>query len=170
MLRKAVITALSILLLTGIISTIHAEEELFDTKTATVHLEKGLEYLKAKKFDSAISEFEESALIYPDAEAFYYLGYAYYMKGKNQDGEYREKAMENFEKAYEINPGFTPTKFKPVEPVPAVTEPKQETAKEQPQQPSETQPATTNQPQGQTGEQTPPSPPPATQPAEQPPH
>lgn len=154
MLRNAVIVVLSTLLLTGIISTSHAEEELFDTKTATVHLEKGLEYLKAKKLDAAISEFEESALIYPDAEAFYYLGYAYYMKGKNQDGENREKAIENFEKAYEINPGFTPTKYKPAEPVPAVTEPKQETAKEQPQ--------------GQTSEQTPPSPPPATQPAEQP--
>ena len=138
MLKNLLLVILSTIISTGIIATVHAEEELFDTKTASVHLEKGLEYLKAKKFDAAINELEEAASIHPDAEAFYYLGYAYFMKGKNQDGESRKKSMESFEKAYELDPGFTPTKLKPAEPMPAKAEPKQEEALPQPQQSAET--------------------------------
>jgi outer membrane protein assembly factor BamB len=85
-------------------------EELFDTKAATQHTEKGIAHLKAKNYDAAAKEFEESSAISPDAEAFYYLGYAYYMKGKiSNDGESRKKSMENFDKAYELNPNFTPS-------------------------------------------------------------
>jgi len=91
-------------------------EELFDTKAATQHTEKGIAHLKAKNYDAAAKEFEESSAIYPDAEAFYYLGYAHYMKGKiSNDGESRKKSMENFDRAYELNPNFTPTRFKPEE-------------------------------------------------------
>jgi tetratricopeptide (TPR) repeat protein len=106
----------------------NAEEELFDTKTAEKHIEQGIAHLKAHKYDAAIAEFEESTTVLPDAESFYYLGYAYYMKGRTQDGESRKKSMENFEKAYELDPNFTPTRFKPAEPVPAEVPAKQDTA------------------------------------------
>jgi tetratricopeptide (TPR) repeat protein len=115
-----------IVFLTAIITAIqmvsYAADELFDTKTATEHLEKGIEHLKAKQYDAAIGEFEESASVNPGAEAFYYLGYAYYMKGRKGDEESRKKSMENFEQAYEIDPNFTPTRFKTEEPLPPRTE------------------------------------------------
>ncbi len=106
----------------------YAEEELFDTKTAEKHIEQGIAYLKANNYDAAINEFEESTAVLPDAESFYYLGYAYYMKGRKQDGESRKKSMENFEKAYELDPNFTPTRFKPAEPAPAGVPAKKDTA------------------------------------------
>lgn len=91
---------------------ISAEEELFDTKTATEHLEKGLSYLKARNYRSAVTELEESITYAPDAEAYYYLGYAYYLVGRSGDAESRKKSMECFDKAYELNPGFTPTRYR----------------------------------------------------------
>lgn len=96
-----------------------AAEDLFDTKTAAALVEKGIAQLKAGHYDAAIKEFEESSDINPDAEAFYYLGYAYYMKAKQGDKESRQKSMESFDKAYELDPHFTPTKFKPAEPAQA---------------------------------------------------
>jgi len=99
--------------------TAPAAEELFDTKAAADHIEKGIDYLKAKNYDAAITEFEESASISPEAEAYYYLGYAHYMKGRTQDGENRKKSLENFNNAYEIDPNFTPSRYKPSEPVPS---------------------------------------------------
>jgi tetratricopeptide (TPR) repeat protein len=126
----------------------HSAEELFDTKTATLHIEKGITHLKAKNYDAAIKEFEESSVINPDAEAFYYLGYAYYMKGKiSNDSGSRKKAVENFDKAYELNPNFTPTRFKPEETV--KPNPKKE-KKEQPQ--TESQPEIPEAPADQTTE------------------
>jgi len=107
----------------------HAAEELFDTKASADHIEKGIAHLKAKDYDAAISEFEESASIAPEAEAYYYLGYAYYMKSRTQDGENRKKSLEYFNNAYEINPNFTPSRFKPAEPVtPAEQQPQETTA------------------------------------------
>ena len=91
-------------------------EELFDTMTAAKHMEQGFSYLKAKNFDAAIKEFEESAEISPEAEPYYYLGYAYYLKSRKDNGQGRQKSLENFEKAYEIDPNFSPTRFKPSEP------------------------------------------------------
>jgi tetratricopeptide (TPR) repeat protein len=96
-------------------------EEVFDTATASRHLEQGISHLKAKDFDAAITEFDESAAISPEAEAYYYLGYAYYMKSRKSDGEDRKKALENFDRAYEIDPNFSPTRFKPSEPAPQQT-------------------------------------------------
>jgi len=96
-------------------------DEVFDTATASKHLEKGISYLKAKDFDAAITEFDESASISPEADAFYYLGYAYYMKSRKGDGENHKKALENFDQAYEIDPNFSPTRFKPSEPAPQQT-------------------------------------------------
>jgi len=96
-------------------------EEVFDTATASKHLEQGISHLKAKDFDAAITEFDESASISPEAEAYYYLGYAYYMKGRTGDGGSRQKALENFDAAYELDPDFSPTRLKPSEPAPQQT-------------------------------------------------
>jgi tetratricopeptide (TPR) repeat protein len=85
-------------------------DELFDTATMSKHMEQGISCLKAKDFDAAIKEFDESAAIAPEAEAYYYLGYAYYMKSRKVDGESRKMSMENFKKAYEIDPNFSPTR------------------------------------------------------------
>jgi len=97
------------------------EDGLFDTATASKHLEQGISCLKAKDFDAAIREFDESAAIAPEAEAYYYLGYAYYMKSRKVDGESRKLSLDNFGKAYEIDPNFSPTRFKPSEPAPQLT-------------------------------------------------
>jgi tetratricopeptide (TPR) repeat protein len=115
--RKTISFLLVAALCIGFGAPAYSAEELFDTKTAALHTEKGVEYLGTKKFDAAIKEFEESAATAPDADAYYYLGYAYYMKGKTGgDGESRKKARENFDKAYELNPNFTPSKLKLGEP------------------------------------------------------
>lgn len=108
----------AILIETQIVS--YAADELFDAKTAAEHMAKGIAHLKAKQYDAAIDELSESASVYPEAEAFYYLGYAYYMKGRKGDGESRKNAMENFEQAYELDPNFTPTKYQPEEPLPSI--------------------------------------------------
>ncbi len=118
----------------------YGEEELFDTKAAAEHIEKGISQLKAKNLDAAIAEFEESASISPEAEAYYYLGYAYYLKGRNGDGESRKLSYENFEKAYEIDPSFSPTRYKPPEPAP------EREMRQQPEQESNQSPAITEQP------------------------
>ena len=94
-----------------------AEQELFDTKAAAAHIEKGIHLLKSKKTDAAIQEFEEAVAAAPEAEAYYLLGYAYYVKSKSGDEDARQKSIENFETAYQINPNFTPNKFKPAEPI-----------------------------------------------------
>ncbi len=135
----------------------HTAEELFDTKAATQHTEKGIAHLKAKNYDAAAKEFEESSAISPDAEAFYYLGYAYYMKGKiSNDSESRKKAMENFDKAYELNPNFTPTRFRPEETAAVKPKPKEEKKAEAETQPQpETPKAPANQTQEPASEQSP---------------
>jgi tetratricopeptide (TPR) repeat protein len=98
-------------------ATAVAEEELFDTKAAAAHIEKGIHLLKAKKTDAAIQEFEEAVAAAPEAEAYYLLGYAYYLKSKTGDDDARQKSIENFDMAYQINPNFSPNKFKPAEPI-----------------------------------------------------
>lgn len=97
-----------------------AEEELFDTKAAAASIEKGLSLMKAKKYDAAIAVFEEAAATSPDVEveAYYYAGYAYYMKGKSGDEESRQKSIDYFDTVYELDPNFSPNKFKPAEPLP----------------------------------------------------
>lgn len=88
-----------------------AQEELFDTKAAAEALEKGVHLLGARNYDAAIEAFEEAVGTAPNAESLYLLGYAYYMKGKSGDEESRQRAMENFRQAYEMNPNFSPNKF-----------------------------------------------------------
>jgi tetratricopeptide (TPR) repeat protein len=86
-----------------------AEEDLFDTAAAAAHIEKGIAALKNKDYDSAIIELEAAVSIDPEAESYYYLGYAYYMKGRTKDGDSRKKSLEAFERVYELDPGFTPS-------------------------------------------------------------
>jgi tetratricopeptide (TPR) repeat protein len=93
-------------------------DELFDNATASKLMEQGISFLKANNFDAAIQEFDELTSVAPEAEAYYYLGYAYYMKSRKVDGDSRRLSMENFEKAYEIDPNFSPTRYKPLEPAP----------------------------------------------------
>jgi tetratricopeptide (TPR) repeat protein len=97
----------------------HAADELFDTAGATELTNKGVSELMRGHYNEAIEALEESVGIDPQAPTFYYLGYAYYMKGKKGDEESRTKAMENFDKAYELDPGFTPIKIKTDEPAAA---------------------------------------------------
>lgn len=93
-----------------------AADALFDTTAATELMNKGVADLMVGRYDAAIDALEESVGIDPRAPAFYYLGYAYYMKSKKNDGENRTKAMESFDRAYELDPGFTPIKIKTDEP------------------------------------------------------
>jgi len=101
------------------------EEPLFDTKAAAASLEKGLGLVNAKKYDEAVQAFEEAAATNPDveAEAYYYAGYAYYLKSKSGDEDSRQKSIEYFNQAYEIDPNFSPNKFKPSEPMPGTAAP-----------------------------------------------
>jgi tetratricopeptide (TPR) repeat protein len=125
----------------------YAEEDLFDTKAAAAHVEKGIDHLKEKKYDAAIKELEEAVTINPEAEAYYYLGYAYYMKGRKGDAESRKRSVECFEKAYELNPGFTPSRFKPAEAGEVKQRPKSTETEQAPV------PATPSQPAGPASEQ-----------------
>jgi tetratricopeptide (TPR) repeat protein len=97
-----------------------AEEELFDTKGAAAGIEKGLSLIKQKKYDAAVEVFEDAAATSPEmeAEALYYAGYACYLKGRAGDEDSRQRSVEFFDRAYEINPNFSPNKFKPTEPLP----------------------------------------------------
>jgi len=97
----------------------HTADELFDTEGAAALTNKGVSDLMLGHYNAAIEALEESVGIDPQAPAFYYLGYAYYMKSKKGDGENRTKAMENFDKAYELDPNFTPIKIKTDEPAAA---------------------------------------------------
>ena len=123
-------------------------EELFDTAAAAKHMEQGFAHLNAKNFDAAIGEFEQAAEISSEAEPYYFLGYVYYLKGRKDNGQSRQKSLENFEKAYEIDPGFSPARYKPAEPVEttpqAISKPS-ETAEPAPQQ-AEPNPPAADQP------------------------
>jgi tetratricopeptide (TPR) repeat protein len=126
-----------------------AAEELFDTKAAAQHKEKGVALLQQKNYRAAVKEFEEASTIEPDAEAFYYLGYAYYMDAKTTDNEQSRKlSMENFQKAYDIDPNYTPTKLGAVEtPPPASKKPA----------PQKTEEGTTGEPAEAPSDQTAPA-------------
>jgi tetratricopeptide (TPR) repeat protein len=141
---------LLIVVLTIMLSMVAApafpEDELFDTAASSKHMEQGISFLKAKDFDAAINEFTESASIAPEAEAYYYLGYAYYMKGRKVGGDSRKLSMENFEKAYEIDPHFSPTRYKPSEPAPQLTTRSSTTAVPVEPQPAAQQPPAPEQP------------------------
>ncbi len=108
--RKLLVVAVACILLFVGVQLSSAEDELFDTKAAGEYLEKGLVQLRTRNIEAAIASLEESVAIAPAAEAYYYLGYAYYLKGRSGDSESRKQSMENFEKAYELDPGFSPNR------------------------------------------------------------
>ncbi len=100
---------LGALLLTETVTGISGED-LFDTKSYEVRMEKGFKHLKAGRHNAAIREFEEAAAVNPDAEAYYYLGYVYSLKAAHRRGDRKskKKAQENFALAYELDPDFKP--------------------------------------------------------------
>jgi len=116
--RGTMSVALLVLLVMAAAPVMAAEEDVFDTRTAIEQREKGRQFLNTKKYDAAIEALEAAVDAAPDAEAYYLLGYAYYEKGKAGDAESFEKAKENFEEAYSLNPNISPNKLKPGEPVP----------------------------------------------------
>lgn len=100
-----------------ITATAYAESEsAFHSQEFKQHLTKGMALLQTHKVNAAIKEFEQAVEIAPEAEAYYWLGYAYYLKSKSGDAESRALSRENFDRAYEIDPAFSPT---PVQPEPA---------------------------------------------------
>jgi tetratricopeptide (TPR) repeat protein len=111
---RFVISALVILMI-GMPATASGEENLFDTETAAVHRDKGIALLTAKNYQGAIAELEESVSIAPNAEAYYYLGYAYYYRGRAGDVESRKKSIECFDRAYELDSSYTPNRDKNLE-------------------------------------------------------
>jgi tetratricopeptide (TPR) repeat protein len=145
--KKGIAALIIMALVITAAAPVFSAEELFDTAGATKRIEQGITLLKAKKYDAAMKEFEESAAINPDAEAYYYLGYAYYLKGRAGDAESRTKSREYFDKAYEIDPNFSPFRFKPADaahagmrqqPAVAPTEPQEGGTMTHPSQPTET--------------------------------
>jgi tetratricopeptide (TPR) repeat protein len=113
--KQHILTFIVFLALLLVTLTANAADELFDTKAASEHIDKGIAYLKENNFDAAINEFDESASISPEAEPYYYLGYTYYLKSRKGDIESRKLSLDNFDKAYEIDPNFTPMRYKPKE-------------------------------------------------------
>ncbi|MDH4162884.1 MAG: tetratricopeptide repeat protein [Nitrospirota bacterium] len=111
---RTALILMSLVIFSAMLSPARAEEELFDTKAAAAYREQGVNLLKQKNYDAAIDALEDAVASAPDAESYYLLGYAYYIKGKKTgDAESRMKAVENFNQAYQINPNFSPNKFKP---------------------------------------------------------
>ncbi|MDA8098744.1 MAG: hypothetical protein M0042_03880 [Nitrospiraceae bacterium] len=110
--RKMMAGALVVMMLACAFPAFAADEELFDTKAAASSIEKGKKLLSQKKYDAAIEAFEDAISAAPDAESYYLLGYAYYIKGKAGDEASRQKAREYFEEVYNINPNFSPSKFR----------------------------------------------------------
>ena len=112
--KKIIVTLFAFAIGMMIFASNGPAEDLFDTAAASRLLEKGFDHLAKKNYDAAINVFEDSASIEPSAEAFYYLGYSYYMKGKvRNDPRSRKKAINSFDKAYELDPNFTPTRIEP---------------------------------------------------------
>lgn len=116
---------ISLILLVSLVAVViplltSAEEELFDAKAAGAAIEKGMKLIKTKQYDAAVEAFEDAAATSPDieAEALYYAGYASYLKSKTGDEDARQRSIEFFDRAYEINPNFSPNKFRPTEPLP----------------------------------------------------
>jgi len=93
-----------------------SSDDLFDRKSYALHLGKGIKHLEAGRHNAAIREFEEAAAQNPDAEAYYYLGYVYYLKAQRRgDRESQQKSQENFALSHELDP-----EFKPRRPLPGI--------------------------------------------------
>ncbi|MFA5073295.1 MAG: hypothetical protein WC539_05300 [Nitrospirota bacterium] len=108
---------ISLCLMIGAAVPAFSAEELFDTEASSKHISEGRALLHQKKFDAAIQQFEAASEINPNAESFFYAGYAYYLKGRNGNEESLKKSRENFDKAYELDPGFSPLRTPAAEPM-----------------------------------------------------
>lgn len=108
--RKVLAVIFAVLLAAFTWTTLFAadEEPLFDTEAAAEHLASGNKLIAKRNYDAAIEEYEEAVSSAPSAEAYYRLGYAYYLKGRAGDEDARQMAMENFEMAYDMDPNFSP--------------------------------------------------------------
>jgi len=71
---KVLVIALAVVLASGLLFAATPEQ----------YLAQGNTFLKAKQYDKAIQYYNASAKMKPTDSAYYYMGLAYYMKGKRQ--------------------------------------------------------------------------------------
>jgi tetratricopeptide (TPR) repeat protein len=75
------------------------------------HIAAGLAAFKKKRFSKAQAEFQEAMTADPQsAAAAYYLGYTYYKIAEptRRNTPNKQKALELFDKAFELDPAFKP--------------------------------------------------------------
>ncbi|MEJ2183893.1 MAG: DUF5684 domain-containing protein [Nitrospirota bacterium] len=70
---------------------------------SNVDFEKAIDAYNQGRYEEAIGHLEAYATDWPEAYAYYFMGYAYYKLGKFQ------KANENFDQAFLIDPEYSPT-------------------------------------------------------------
>lgn len=79
-------------------------EELFDTKSADDHFNKGLKLYFQKDYIAAIQQLTRAIYINPqNPKAHYFIGYAYYEQGNTA------KANRAFKKAYDLEIDYSPS-------------------------------------------------------------
>ncbi|MCE5300684.1 MAG: tetratricopeptide repeat protein [Spirochaetia bacterium] len=71
---------------------------------AKQYMDYGVKYIQAKQFDNAIKYLNQSIKLGATADAYYYLGVAYYYKGN------KASALRNFQYAMKLNPSHTQAK------------------------------------------------------------
>jgi tetratricopeptide (TPR) repeat protein len=81
------------------------------TGAAQANIDAGLAAFKKRRFSKAEDEFKKAVEAEPSsAAANFYLGYTYYKIAepmrRNSPG--KQKALEYFDKAFELDPSFTP--------------------------------------------------------------
>jgi tetratricopeptide (TPR) repeat protein len=96
-----------------------AQDPAAETPTTTAsamsaedHIEAGKAAFKRKRFSVARGHFQQAVDANPDsAAAHYYLGYAIYKiaEPKRANSPGKQEAAQHFAKAYELDPGFTPS-------------------------------------------------------------
>ena len=78
-------------------------QELFDVKSSNEQFSRGVNLYYQDNYQESLTAFEEAVRINPDnAEAFYFIGYAYYKEGKFS------KASDAFKTAYDLNHEYSP--------------------------------------------------------------
>ncbi len=74
-------------------------------------IDAGLAAFKKRRFSKAEAEFQKAVAADPSsAAANFYLGYTYYKiaEPRRRDSAGKQKALEYFDKAFELDPSFTP--------------------------------------------------------------
>ena len=86
-----------VIILTALLSFIspmvYAADEVFDTQGATLHIDKGIAYLKAKNYNAAIKEFEASAEIAPRGRTLLLFGIYILPEEQDRGRRYPEKIL-----------------------------------------------------------------------------